>query len=279
MNPKNILILILILSVFSFSACADKNVSDTSKKSQKNEGDIVNVLMKTSMGDIELELDRSIAPNTVDNFVGLAMGTKPFIDPVNHQQVTRPFYDNLIFHRVISDFMIQGGCPLGTGTGDPGYKFEDEFLPIGVLTGKIDTDAKANLVFSQVIIPYLQANRDNPAPEIITIMNNCQQAQSYEPLKTYNVEYLQNLTNSGPVNLIATVDFGTICMANSGPNTNGSQFFIVTKPDGCPWLDGRHTVFGKVTKGMDVVMAIQAVQTGPGDKPLQDVKILSVRTF
>ena len=95
------------------------------------ENDIVRVLVKTSMGEIELELDRSLAPVTVDNFVGLAQGTKEFRDPRTGEMTKRHFYDGLIFHRVIKDFMIQGGCPLGTGTGGPGYAFEDECFEAG----------------------------------------------------------------------------------------------------------------------------------------------------
>ena len=111
----------------------------------------------------------------------------------------RSFYDGLIFHRVIKDFMIQGGCPQGTGTGGPGYTFVDEI-----------NDRK--------------------------------------------------------------IVRGTLAMANAGPNTNGSQFFIVTA-DATPWLDGKHTAFGRVVEGMDAIDAIDAAETGPGDKPVSDVKI------
>src|SRR5579871_2995427 len=125
----------------------------------------------TTEGKFKAKLYADKAPKTVENFVQLADGTK----------TGKPFYDGLVFHRVIPNFMIQGGCPQGTGTGGPGYRFADEF-------------------------------KGNPHG----------------------------------------VDRYTICMANAGPNTNGSQFFIVTKADGCSWLNGKHTVFGKVTKGQDV---------------------------
>ena len=136
--------------------------------------------MRTSEGDISFELFDEDAPKTVANFKQLA---------------TQGFYDGLIFHRVIPDFMIQGGCPEGTGTGGPGYTFEDEI-----------NDHK--------------------------------------------------------------IERGALAMANAGPNTNGSQFFIVTT-EAAPWLDGKHTVFGKVTDGMDAVFAIEKTDTGPGDKPVQ----------
>ena len=143
--------------------------------------------MHTSEGPIELELYPGEAPKTVENFTKLAR---------------EGFYDGVVFHRVIPDFMIQGGDPTGTGTGGPGYQFEDEF-----------NDHK--------------------------------------------------------------VERGALAMANAGPNTNGSQFFIVTA-DACPWLDGKHTVFGRVTDGMDVVDAISNAATGPNDKPRDEVRIETV---
>ena len=143
--------------------------------------------MNTTAGTIELELFDDDAPKTVANFRKLA---------------SDGFYDGIIFHRVIRDFMIQGGCPRGTGTGGPGYTFEDEFNQHKVVRG-------------------------------------------------------------------------ALVMANAGPNTNGSQFFIVTTP-AAPWLDGKHTVFGQVTAGMDAVDAIEGVPTGAGDRPIDPPKIESI---
>ena len=143
--------------------------------------------IQTNHGAIGIDLYEEDAPKTVGNFLKLA---------------GEGFYNGVIFHRVISDFMIQGGDPTGTGAGGPGYQFEDEF------------------------------NQHK-------------------------------------------VERGALAMANAGPNTNGSQFFIVTA-DACSWLDGKHTVFGKVTSGMDVVDTIDATPTGPGDRPIDDVVIESV---
>jgi peptidyl-prolyl cis-trans isomerase B (cyclophilin B) len=143
--------------------------------------------MTTSEGVIVLELFDDDAPNTVENFRKLAEDQ---------------FYDGLIFHRVIRGFMLQGGCPEGTGTGGPGYKFDDE-------------------------------------------------------INDHRIVH------------------GTLAMANAGPNTNGSQFFIVTA-DECPWLDGKHTVFGRVTEGMDIVDAIDAIDTDARDRPTVPVGIESV---
>ena len=143
--------------------------------------------MQTNEGAIGLELFDEDAPKTVANFKKLA---------------GEGFYDGLIFHRVIKDFMIQGGCPQGTGTGGPGYEFEDEF------------------------------NQHKVAR-------------------------------------------GALAMANAGPNTNGSQFFVVTTPE-APWLDGKHTVSGRVTDGMDVVDKIEGTPTGHNDRPVDDQRIESI---
>ncbi|MDA0169211.1 peptidylprolyl isomerase [Solirubrobacter taibaiensis] len=140
--------------------------------------------MSTNHGDITIELFDEDSPKTVQNFKDLA---------------AKGYYDGLSFHRIIKDFMIQGGCPLGTGTGGPGYEFEDEI-------------------------------------------------NSHKLVR------------------------GSLAMANAGPNTNGSQFFIVTL-DATPWLDGKHTNFGQVTGGMDVVDKLEGLPTGPGDRPREDAKI------
>ena len=159
--------------------------------------------LHTSLGDIKIELFPNHAPKTVRNFVGLSQGDIEWRDPATGQQTTKPLYDGVIFHRVISGFMIQGGDPLGRGTGGPGYQFADEFHP--------------ELSFSE---PYLLA------------------------------------------------------MANAGPGTNGSQFFITTVPT--PHLNNKHTIFGRVVEGKDVVDKIDAVPTGRQDRPKTDVVIKSV---
>lgn len=164
----------------------------------------ITATIKTSMGDITVELFPKSAPNTVSNFINLAKGTKNWTDPrTNKLETGKSLYTGTIFHRVIPDFMIQGGDPTGTGMGGPGYRFQDEF------TGSEN--------FSE---PYMLA------------------------------------------------------MANSGPNTNGSQFFITVAPT--TWLNGKHTIFGKVTKGQDVVDKISLAKTGPNDKPVTDISITSI---
>ncbi len=150
-------------------------------------GVVSRALLHTSEGTVELELFPDDAPKTVENFTKLA---------------GEGFYDGLVFHRVIPDFMIQGGCPRGDGTGGPGYEFEDEFNEHHVVRG-------------------------------------------------------------------------ALAMANAGPGTNGSQFFVVTA-DACPWLDGKHTVFGQVVSGQDVVNKISLVESDARDRPLEPVVLESV---
>jgi peptidyl-prolyl cis-trans isomerase A (cyclophilin A) len=159
--------------------------------------------LRTNRGTVVVRLLPDHAPKTVRNFVGLADGTKEWTDPRTGKTSGGTLYQGTIFHRVIPDFMIQGGDPLGTGTGGPGYQFADEFHP--------------DLAFDR---PYLLA------------------------------------------------------MANAGPGTNGSQFFITTAPT--PWLTGKHTIFGEVTQGSEVVDEISRVPTGRGDRPLEDVVLESV---
>ncbi len=160
--------------------------------------------LETSMGTIVCQLFPASAPETVANFVGLAEGTKSFIDPRTGTSVTRPFFDGLVFHRVIKDFMIQGGDPLGNGTGGPGYQFKNEVDP------SLHFDKK-----------------------------------------------------------------GVLAMANAGPDTNGSQFFITVAPT--TWLDGSYSIFGQVVSGQDVADKISVVPTGKNDRPITPVTILHVK--
>ena len=165
--------------------------------------DTLTATLRTSQGTVVVRLFPDHAPKTVRNFVELAEGGREWTDPGTGQATTQKLYDGTIFHRVIPDFMIQGGDPLGTGTGGPGYRFNDEIHP--------------ELAFTK---PYLLA------------------------------------------------------MANAGPGTNGSQFFITVAPT--PWLNGKHTIFGEVVQGADVVDLISRVKTGSADRPVEDVTVDSV---
>lgn len=159
---------------------------------------------QTTEGSFTIQLFEAEAPKTVDNFVQLAEGSREWLDPRTNQKSKKPFYDGIIFHRVISGFMIQAGCPLGQGTGGPGYRFADEF--------------------------HAKLRHDSA---------------------------------------------GVLSMANAGPNTNGSQFFITLGPT--PHLDNKHSIFGNVVEGMDIVRRIGATKTGPRDRPVKDVVIQSVK--
>jgi peptidyl-prolyl cis-trans isomerase A (cyclophilin A) len=159
--------------------------------------------VETSEGSFTIRLFAEEAPNTVANFVGLAEGTREWTDPATGEKKQEPFYDGVIFHRVINGFMIQGGDRLGAGTGGPGYRFADEFHP---------------------------ALRHDRA--------------------------------------------GILSMANAGPNTNGSQFFITLAPT--PHLDNRHSVFGEVIEGLEIVQRIGAVPTGRQDRPVTPVVMRKV---
>jgi peptidyl-prolyl cis-trans isomerase A (cyclophilin A) len=161
-------------------------------------------LFETTLGDMVCVLEEEKAPETVKNFVGLATGEKEYTDPKTGEKSKEPFYDGTVFHRIIKDFMVQGGDRLGTGTGGPGYRFKDEIHP--------------------------------------------------------------SLKHTGP---------GFLSMANAGPNTNGSQFFITLVPT--PWLDGKHAVFGKIVKGDDVLKKLGSVATGSGDRPREEVGIKKLR--
>ncbi len=161
-------------------------------------------IFHTTAGDLKCELFPSKAPKTVANFIGLANGTKEWTSPVSGQKMTRPLYDGTIFHRVIPNFMVQGGDPMGQGIGGPGYKFEDEF--------------DSSLGF------------DRP---------------------------------------------GRLAMANSGPNTNGSQFFITEVPT--PHLNNKHTIFGQCDdKAVELVLKIARMPSGPSNRPADPVKITHI---
>lgn len=161
-------------------------------------------IFDTTYGEMICRLEEEKTPETVKNFVGLATGEKEYTDPRTGKPSNEAFYDGTIFHRIIKDFMIQGGDRLGQGTGGPGYRFKDEFH--------------------------------------------------------------SSLRHSGP---------GILSMANAGPNTNGSQFFITLVPT--PWLDGKHSVFGKIVKGEDVLKKLGNVATGPMDRPREEVGIKKLR--
>lgn len=191
---------ILILTTLFFLTISSFAFSQKKKKDVKKD---LFAIIETSEGTIKIKLYEKEAPKMVGNFVELAEGKKEWTDPNTKGKTKKKFYDGLVFHRIIPNFMIQGGCPKGDGTGGPGYTFEDEFA--------------SNLKF------------DRP---------------------------------------------GLLAMANAGPNTNGSQFFITTAKT--EWLNNRHTIFGEVVEGYEVVEKISQLKRDTRDKPLTPVVIKSV---
>jgi peptidyl-prolyl cis-trans isomerase A (cyclophilin A) len=191
---KNLSVSILLIAVILFMFTASLPAGEAKKKTLK---DGTYAIFDTSMGKIVCRLFTERAPKTTGNFIGLIEGTKAWKDPKTGKFVKRPFYDGLTFHRVIPNFMIQAGCPLGNGMGGPGFKFKDEFHPA---------------------------------------------LKHYKP--------------------------GILSMANSGRNTNGSQFFITEVPT--PHLDAKHSVFGEVVEGMNIVRSIARVES-KRNKPLKPV--------
>jgi len=240
-------------------------------------------VIQTTLGNIEVELFQDETPKTVANFIGLAEGTKEFKDSKTGKKVKRPFYDGLIFHRVIKNFMIQGGCPLGNGRGGAGYTFADEIDAKALGLDKIkaiDPHKGPNpylMIRSKeeyqrnILMPLFrkmninsQEELDKRKKEVQARLDNLTLKEAYENM---GYVYSENGSKHPPVR-------GSLAMANAGPNTNGSQFFInLVDTD---WLTGRHTVFGKVVKGMDVVDKIGSVEVDSRQKPVKDVTIISI---
>ena len=245
------------------------------------------VTMVTNHGNVTIELLQKSAPETVKNFIGLAEGTKPFINS-SGQKVTKPFYDGLIFHRVIKNFMIQGGCPLGTGTGKPGYVFKDEINAdsLGLQNAKVFDEEKGAHEYLRVY-PQQKVLQMIAQP-IFEKLGITSQELFLEKQKEFEIEHQKAMKTLTLKTLYQGMGYryddkltsfpmktGFLAMANSGPNTNGSQFYINLKDN--RYLDGKHTVFGKVIEGMDVIQKIATVQKDARSKPLQPVKIISIR--
>lgn len=238
----------------------------------------------TSMGAIDVELFIKDAPKTVNNFIGLAEGTKAFVDPETKEKVKRPYYDGLIFHRVIRGFMIQGGDILGTGYGGPGYRFEDEIDARGLGLDKIKAINSEGRVHRNLMIEHQADFRKNIIMPLLVKLN----ITSQKELDQRKDELKQALADLTLMEAYENMGYqysekgspyppkrGMLAMANIGPDTNGSQFFItLTDTD---WLAGKHTVFGRVKAGMNVVDKIGNVTVDSGHKPVEAVTILSIR--
>lgn len=241
-------------------------------------------LIKTTQGDIYVELYSDAAPKTVATFMGLAEGRKEFTDSKTKATVKRNFYDGLTFHRVIKEFMIQGGCPVGDGRGGPGFQFEDEINATGLGLNQIKAfDAKNGPHPGLLVRSKEDFDRMVVGPLIRSMgITDQEQLNARGPevrkaiMELTLQKALQNLGYRYDDKLPAHhLKRGVIAMANSGPATNGSQFFINLVDT--PWLDGRHTVFGTVIQGMDVVDKIGAVPVNERSLPVTPVVIHSIR--
>ena len=268
-----------------------KTTQDTVKKvaAKKTVKKVKNpkVLIKTSMGEITLELFANEAPKTVANFLGLAEGTKEFTDSKTKKKTKRNYFDGLIFHRVIADFMAQGGCPDGNGRGGPGFSFEDEInaKALGLDKKMAWVDTGGGKGPHQLLgIRSRQKFQSAIMDPVIKKLGIKSQKDFEEKKKEVDAE-LDKLT---VLDVFVNMGYkyndtrpshgmlrGTIAMANSGPNTNGSQFFLNMKDN--TYLNGKHTVFGKVLTGMDVIDKMQKVKMKAPSKPEKDIKIISIR--
>jgi len=241
-------------------------------------------LIKTSLGDIQVELYQSEAPDTVANFIALAEGKKAFTDVKTGQKLKKPFYDGLIFHRVIKNFMLQGGCPLGNGTGGPGYMFADE-----INANDLDLD-KTKAMENGMPHQFLMIRDQNSYHQMLLMpLFKAMGIKSQEELNQRKTEVVARLDGLTLKEAYENMGYqyndklhshflkrGVLAMANSGPNTNGSQFFINLVDT--PWLNGKHTVFGAVIGGMDVVDKIGQVPVEAStSQPLTNVVIQSIR--
>lgn len=242
------------------------------------------VRIKTNLGDIDLELFKHAAPDTVENFIGLLEGTKEFTDPTTRRKEKRRYYDGLIFHRVIDNFMIQGGCPLGTGTSGPGYLIADEMdadalglddlnalSPNGqphqylMIQSQEDFNQK---ILRPVFAEFGITNQEELDAKKDDVNKRIGELTVKDVLEFMGYEYQSGLKSYAPVR-------GSLAMANSGPNSNGSQFFINLVDT--PWLTGKHTVFGKVLDGMEIVESIGKQKTDQQGRPEREIKIVSMR--
>lgn len=281
---RTLLPLLCVLALAAGVAIAD----DAEKKPESKKAPNPVVIMKIKgFGTVEIELYPDAAPKTVKNFIELAEGKKEWTHPVSKEKSKKPFFDGLKFHRVIKDFMLQGGDPLGNGGGGPGYFFEDEINAKGLGLDKIKAvkggAPHPNLLIrnrmewqQKVLIPLLKDMKiglqdiEAQKSKQDEIMKRIEAMTLMEAYELSGYKFNDKLKPFG-------MKREYIAMANSGPNTNGSQFFINVKDN--DYLTGKHTVFGKVIKGMDIVDTISKVKTTgpPKDAPITDIVIDFVR--
>lgn len=247
-------------------------------------------LMKTTEGDIYIELFQKDTPQTVENFIGLATGTKTYRNPITLEKETKPFYDGLSFYRIRRGFFIQTGDPIGTGTADLGYTFEDEINATALGLNKLHVfDEKGQLhphlredseyvqkILQQVLLPKWSQSFQIPATlkeeekkKIFDekVFPHFQSLTFKEFFEACGYQFKDSIPAHAPKR-------GYLAMANAGPNMNGSRFFInVVDND---WLAGRNTVFGRVIRGLEVADKIAEAEVDNNYKPKKDIRIVSI---
>jgi len=297
---KSLLILFILLLITLGCTKTRKDIEASLDEKMKDSQNPL-MYMKTSKGDIVLELYPREAPETVANFIGLAEATKEFYDPKTRKKIKKHYFDGIIFHRIIPNFMIQGGDILGTGRGGPGYKFKDEISAKSLGLDKVKVKDMAR-VYGREVQNAVYKKLTKEVQNIRKISSQIRQLQKKDPksrmLHTLKVKekYYVNIykkkfeaekkimEEQTVEELLTSIGYNfdnnlntsknepyTLAMANSGPNTNGSQFFINLVSN--IHLNGKHTVFGKVVKGRDVVQKIVQVKKDRSNKPIDPILI------
>jgi len=242
------------------------------------------VIFQTTRGDFVVELFPAEAPQSVVNFLALAAGNKAFVDSRSGNEAMRPFYDGLVFHRVINNFIIQSGSPDGTAMGGPGFSIPDEINAVSLgldLMPVLDPEGYPDPIIGirnqedfqqRVLLPLYRAlgidNQDALEARIAEVDTRLRDMSVKDLYELQGYSYTQRFLSRSPLR-------GMLAMAGGGPESNGSQFFV-TLAD-APWLTGKHTVFGRIRAGMEVVDAIGRAPVSTENLPLDPVSILLVR--
>ncbi|MFO1472042.1 MAG: peptidylprolyl isomerase [Turneriella sp.] len=276
---------LLVVSVLTLSAACSKTpktkakaMENVKEKMRKDTNPIA--VIETSLGTITVELYRHAAPKTVENFVGLATGTKEFTD-IDGKQAKRPYFDGLVFHRVIPNFMIQGGDIKGNGTGGPGYQFADEInaKALGLDKVKVSSSPMAMQEVQQVARNEVFKKLNIKSQADLTAKMKEAEAMFKEEQGKWGNKSMEELFTARGITYTPNLESesntkGSLSMANAGPNTNGSQFFISVADN--TYLDGKHTVFGRVIAGLDIAEQITKVERDQQDRPKTTVVMKKV---
>jgi len=253
-------------------------MKDVKEKMRKDTNPVA--VIETSLGTITVELYRHAAPKTVENFVSLARGEKEFTD-TDGKPAKRPYYDGLVFHRVIPNFMIQGGDIKGNGTGGPGYQFADEInaKALGLDKMKVSSSPMAMQEVGQVARTEVFKKLNIKSQQDLTAKQKEAEAMFKSEQDKWKNKTMEELFTARGITYTPGLESesntkGSLSMANAGPNTNGSQFFISVADN--VYLDGKHTVFGRVIGGLEVAETITKVERDQQDRPKTSVVMKKV---